>query len=832
MTGGVIQPVLAAPGDLVTYAWGRLDDFDDPRLAWLLVGLVCLAAAAFVGWMYRRERDAVPRWALFLLVGLRLTAIAGLVIYFLNPLKRSDQQVVTESRVAILVDASQSMAVQDEPGGEQTTVTRSAAALAALDEGGVLAALRSQHDVSLWAFDSAWRRVGQWDRRRPASATEPSEDVVESKETESRPRQFDPAQLTPLGIETRLGDALEAVLADQAGGPLAGILVFSDGGQNRGVDPLAVTAALAEAKSPLAAIGVGSTAPRRNVRLQELIAPSRVYPDDKTVVRALIQGESYKGRTVKVELTAREGAPDAAAVRIGEAEATFESVADSVEVAFDLEPAAIGRLELEARVESPADDQYADDNRRSAEMEVVDSTTRVLLLASGATRDYRFLRNQLRRDRHVTVDVLLQGAPEGISQDADKILSSFPKTKDELFAYDCIVAFDADWMQLDALQVDLLEQWVAQEAGGLVVVAGPIHTSTWLQSAEHGKIRALYPVEFQRRLTLLDDGLFGSKSPWPIAFSREGEEADFLWLGDTPAESRANWQKFPGVFGCYAVRGPKPGAQVYGSYSDPDAGLVAGQPVYFAEHFYGAGRVFFMGSGELWRLRAIDPGYFEILYTQLVRHVSEGRLLRGSSFGRLLVERDRYYLGDTVIVRAQVSTASREPYVAKSVALRITPPDSARSTPENDAGAASGRTLELVADETRPGNFIGQFSVTSEGSYRLELTVPDAPDDVLTKRINVTAPDLEFDDTRRNEQLLAALAERTGGRYYETTALAKKGASGVPPVAELLPSRAETKTRIGKPDEKFTERVNRGLLVLICGTLCTEWLLRRLLKLA
>jgi hypothetical protein len=835
MTARLIQPAIATTGDIVTYAWGRLDDFDDPRIAWLLVGLACLAAAAFVSWMYRRERDAVSRWAIFALAGLRMTAMAGLVIYFLDPLKRADQQVVTESRVAILVDASQSMAVQDEPGSEQAMVTRSAAALAALDGGGVLAALRSQHDVSLWAFDSAWRRIGQWDRDRDASDEQAKENEGDNarKVEEKPPRLFDPEQLTPLGIETRMGDALEAVIAEQSSGPLAGILLLSDGGQNRGVDPLAVTAELTEAKALIASIGVGSTEPRRNVRLQELIAPSRVYPDDKTVIRALVQGESYKGRTVKVELTAREGTPDAAAVRIGEAEATFETDADSVELEFELEPAAVGRLELEARIAAPPDDQYADDNSRSAEMEVVDSSTRVLLVASGATRDYRFLRNQLRRDRHVTVDVLLQGAPAGISQDADKILTSFPKTKDELFAYDCIVAFDPDWMQLDALQVDLLEQWVAQEAGGLIVVAGPIHTSTWLQSAEHGKIRALYPVEFQRRLTLLDDGLFGSKSPWPISFSREGEEADFLWLGDTPAESRANWKKFPGVFGCYAVRGPKPGAQVYGSYSDPDAGLVAGQPVYFAEHFYGAGRVFFMGSGELWRLRAVDPGYFEILYTQLVRHVSEGRLLRGSSFGRLLVERDRYYLGDTVVVRAQVSTASREPYVAKSVTLRITPPGSGRDAPERaDSDTSANRTLELVADETRPGNYIGQFSVTSEGSYRLELTVPNAPDDVLTKRINVTAPDLEFDDTRRNEQLLEALAERTGGRYYATTDLAEKGANGVPPVAELLPSRAETKTRIGKPDEKFTERVNRGLLGVICGALCIEWLLRRLLKLA
>ena len=51
------------------------------------------------------------------------------------------------------------------------------------------------------------------------------------------------------------------------------------------------------------------------------------------------------------------------------------------------------------------------------------------------------------------------------------------------------------------------------------------------------KFERLYPVEFQRRLTLLDDGLFGSQAPWPIEFTREGKEADFLWLGDTPEEA-------------------------------------------------------------------------------------------------------------------------------------------------------------------------------------------------------------------------------------------------------------------------------------------------------
>jgi hypothetical protein len=815
-------------GGLVTYRFGRVEQFDDPRWLWAGVAIVAALLAMFVAWQYRRESSALPPWLSVLLAGLRLTAFAGAIVFFLAPLKRTDQEIVTESRVAVLADASQSMAVEDEQTGDDAGVSRSEAVLRTLRDEPFIERLRERHDVTVAVFDAELRRVAQW-KRAKASDDDTSVGGVSDADS-ARPRTPLSAsetplkldeQLKPLGAETRLGDALATVLGDQSGGPLAGIFTLSDGGQNLGVDPLSVADAAKERKIPIVTIGVGSTDPRRNLRIQELIAPSRAFPEDKAVVRAIVQAEGYAGRTFEVELYAREGAAgDAAAARIAQEPAIIEAEGEPVAVEFEIEPAAIGRLELEARILAPADDQYEDDNRRTAEIEVVDSSTRVLLIASGATRDYRFLRNQLQRDRHARVDVLLQLSPPGISQDANKILASFPTSKEELYEYDCIVAFDPDWTQLDAQQVDLLEQWVADEAGGMIVVAGPVHTSTWVQSPEHGKIRSLYPVEFQRRLTLLDDGLFGSKRGWPIKFTREGEEADFLWIGDTAAESRERWSQFAGVFGCYAVKGPKPGAQVYGRYSDPEAGIAVERPVFFADHFYGAGRVFYMGSGELWRLRMLDPGYFEQLYTQLVRHVSQGRLMRGSSIGRLLVERDRYFVGDTVVVRAQLSTASREPYVAPRVSARVTEPD------------GDGRNVELLADESRPGNFVGQFTISSEGSYRIELPAPDAPDEQLVKRITATVPDLEFEETQRNEALLTALAARTGGRYYASPRLAIDGEGGVPPAAELVESRAETKILRGKPDERFAEQLNHWLLAVICGALSLEWLLRRLSKLA
>lgn len=808
--------------ELVSYRWARLDQFDDPRWAWTVVGAGLAACVLLVVVQYRRESASLSAWAAILLGSLRIAALVGMAIFFLGPTKQMDAEVVSDSRVAILADVSQSMSIADAATNDGGRTQRIDEVAAVLTESPLLEQLRREHDVAFAVFDERFERVFQWKRvagAEPAAEgdpqAQPAGDVASQSSTWSE-------RLTAGGVETRMGDALAAALAEGGGGPLAAVVLFSDGGQNSGANPSDLTEVFRARRVPIFTIGVGSTEPRRNIRIRELTAPSRAFPNDKTPIRAVVQAEGARNQTVEVQLFTRLLQGDVAGPTqlVDSVPVQFDASTDMATAEFIIEPQEVGRLELEVRAAAPVDDERANDNQRTAEVDVVESSSRILLIAGGATRDYRFLRNQLRRDPHATVDVWLQFAPPGISQDASEILDNFPTTKEDLYQYDGIVAFDPDWTLIDSEQAELLEAWVAEEAGGLVVVAGPVHMSTWVQSPDHAKIRALYPVEFQRRLTLLDDGLYGSQTPWPISFSREGMEAQFLSLTDSLAASREIWERFAGVFGCYAVKGPKPGAQVYGRYSDPDAGISVDRPVYMAEQFYGAGRVFYLGSGEVWRLRGLDPAYFEVLYTQLIRHVTQGRLLRGSSRGLLLIEKDNYKVGDDVVIRAQLSTARQEPYLAEQVAVAATAPD---GTLEN---------VSLAADTERPGNFVGQLAVLQEGAYRLELPVPDAIDQQLSRRIQVSVPDLEFEGAQRNVELLAGLARQTDGRYYEKPVQAVEGGDYVRPLPELVPSQAETKIVEGEPDETFTRRVRRWLLGVICGCLCTEWLLRRLLRLA
>jgi hypothetical protein len=320
-------------------------------------------------------------------------------------------------------------------------------------------------------------------------------------------------------------------------------------------------------------------------------------------------------------------------------------------------------------------------------------------------------------------------------------------------------------------------------------------------------------------LTLFDEGRFGSTTPWPIDFTREGLEAEFLWLGDSAPISGQSWSDFPGVYGYYDVRGAKPGATVYARYSDPEAASGDERPVYLAGQFYGAGRVFYLGSGEMWRLRALDNSYFEQLYTKLIRHVSQGRLLVGSSRGMLLVDRDRYLLGNTVVVRAQLSDAQFDPLEVSGTAVQVIRPDS------------TTESLQLRPDPTRKGMYVGQFTALQEGTYRLEMPVPDSDEEQLSRRIQVRVPELERENPQRNDALLSEIAKRTDGLYY-VGADAVLGRRGVPPLVNQLPDRTETTYLAGVTDRDFELRWMQALLGVICGALCLEWLIRRLAKLA
>lgn len=836
-----------APTDRVVYELAWLRSFDDPRLAIAALAVVVVALVALVVFLYRRDTVELPRVVRALLTTLRCVAIAGLIVFLLGIERRTTKEVVHNSQVTLLVDVSQSMGLSD--GGAESR-SRLDQVVATLTDTPLVSDLRRQHDVNVIRFDQdaqpivtlpkiddsnekstpADRNI-ESDQARARGYSEPILRLVANEGDDnqlpggtgaSAPRPPDwMAELSARGTQTRLGEALNDQFRRYRDAPLAGVIVISDGAQNAGAEPNAAIAVAQESRVPIFTVGVGSSRPRRNLAIHDLSIPVRAYPGDSVTITGYLQATGYEGRFVDVELRRRGiDEPSNAGTVIASERIQIGGDGEITPITFDVEPNEPGRFVYQIRAHSPADDDNPRDDRRESEMDVVDRETRVLVVAGGPSREYRFLRNQLYRDKTMHVDVLLQSASPGISQDANQILDKFPSERNELFQYDCLVAFDPDWTQLDADQVALLDDWVSNEAGGMIVIPGPIHTAQWTRSTEHAKLRDLYPVVFQQRMTLLDDGHYDSEVAWPLVFDRAGREARFLALASGAEESDLIWAGFPGVYGYYAVKEAKPGATVYARIADSGLGLGDGFPIYIAGQFYGAGQVLYVGSGEFWRLRAMDPAYFEVLYTKLIRNVSQGRLLRGSSHGSLLVDRDRYELGEAVVLRARLTDLQHEPLSVESVTAQIVRPDE------------STEPIALQADAQRAGMYFGQFAVHQEGTYQISLPMPNTGDEPLSKYVQVRVPDLERARPERNDPLLAELAKETNGQYYRQLDDAAYGDGELVPLAEAIPSRAEVQLVKGTPDREFAERQMNWLLVVIAGALFVEWIIRRVNRLA
>lgn len=926
----MIAATLLAQSTGIYYQLARLRSLSE-WWHWLALAAVCLAVAAYVALMYRRDSVELPRGLAVLLFLLRLLAFAGILFFFFGLEKRAERILVKNSRVLLLLDTSQSMALRDSDASTASAgPSRMDQVVAELSQGKLLESLRQKHDVIAYRFDEAESpvEVASFPKRpsnmeRSTSATISPQAVLDEALRQARflasfaagllgvslvagvvyllwgrakvggehsswsllvsivaliaglvvlavanlrhpdvdllavaglreaklaedhePGDRGPGtgeksqqseikvdwneQLLPRGAQTRIGDNLKYLVDKERGGPIAAIILVSDGGQNSGLNYEVAAGTAAEAMTPVYAIGMGSDRRPVNLRVVDVEAPQRVHPGNKFTITSFVQAQGTNRTSVTVELHSGD-AQGKGEVKEDEQIVDVGTQGEAVPVKFELNPEEQGIRQYRVLVQPIAEEIDKRDNEKSVKVEVIDKKTKVLLLAGGPHRDFIFLRNQLFRDKEeFTVHVLLQSAQPGSSQDADEVLVKFPEEADELFDYDSIVAFDPNWDALDELQVKLLERWVAEKAGGLIVIAGPVNTPDWSSrprgDARLDTIKALYPVAFYYQgSATLSLGRFGSDKAWPLEFTRDGEEAEFLWLADDAQESQRIRDEFAGVFGYYAVKDPKAGARIYARFSDPDTKIDGELPIYMAGHFYGSGRVFFMASCEMWRIRELDDRYFETFYTKLIRWAAEGRILRDSSRGVLLVDKERCVVGDQVAVRAILQDAQHRPLSRPEVNAVLVQPDATRVE----------LILKTVKDAAREGTFAQQFTVLQEGDYRIELQHPEAADQILEREVRTQIPKLETQRPERFDQLLRSIAERTGGAYYVgMDAAVNRSGTGQPGLASLLKPQDQSIPLPGTPDRNFERLLMTWLIGLICGILSIEWLIRRLSKLA
>lgn len=793
--------------------------------------------------------------------------------------------------------------------------------------------------TSEWAAE--WVRTGE-----VPEFTDPNDKTVFEKKRADLPKRVDLRQ--QILAATNYGDSLLAMLTRESNNMLAGVIIVGDGQNNQGspstFDEIRRRAQFA--RVPIFTIAVGEEREQINIRITDLQAPEQAPPDDKFVVRVHVDGEGLADKEFEVFLDVILPGDEKPALTL-KTTGTFKPSAGSVphgqvEFSFDpmdtnLEPLTVvdkmsgkrefisgeGGLEWKfiARTAKHKGESFAGKEHISdaATVQVIKRPLRVLLVAGGPTREYQFVRRLLVNEvdkKRAELSVYLQVSdPKGQRvQDVpnERLLKAFPdslKPPDDptisaderyynLGQYDVVICFDPDWTKIPLTGLRLLQTWVQDQAGGLIVVGGPIYTWQLARTKSYGEqlrpIVDLFPVRVEEGRLVGQNIDRPTDEAWRLNFQKVGDEFPFLKLDETGEHPLAGWEEFftgkksgspistsekvaRGFYAYFPVKSVKAGATVVATFADPRGRMVreddpnkTDEQPYLVTMPFGGGKVVYLSSGELWRLRLYRENFHERFWTKLARYAGSATQLRQTSRGVLVMSR-QFTAGQQVRLEARLRGANlNEPLHADAeVKVKVVPPEGVVMKP-------SEFKLQPKKEGEWDGWFRGQFEVKAPGEYKLDLAIPGTTD-VLRSKFLVKESNPELDNARPDYGLLYALASpvsdlRVGDA--QQTDLRQKLRGSIKPeltdklaanapagkeneprlffnlqTAGIIPDYLGNERKIQRSrgpiddlwdhgpalfgyDENGKPRIVALVLMIVVGLLSAEWLTRKLLKLA
>ena len=776
-------------------------------------GLMLLLLA----WGYWRAKGNLGVGLRLLCAGLKAVGVVILALCLLEPLFSGTRARPGANLFAVLVDNSQSMALKDR-GADQT---------------------RGQQVKALAAKEAAWpARLGQdFDVRQ------------HSFDTQLR-AMSDFAALAFDGGASNFGTALDRLVRRYQGRPLAGVLLFSDGSATdaEALERLASQAGGSTKLPPVYPVLLGTDTPASDISVERVTVTQTNFEDAPVTLTASVVGSGYAGKSVVARLI------DEAGKVVEQQKTHLDADGKPATVRFSVKPEQGGvsfyRVSVSAEGEPAPDPASTSSNSpeatvaNNARLAAVDrgrGPYRVLYVGGRPNWEFKFLQRAVIEDDQVRLVAMLRIAnkepkftflgrrgeqtnplyrgfehkdkeaaeqydqpvivrifPAGEQHAEQELRGGFPKTSEELYAYDAVILDDIESAFFTQDQMQLLKEFVRQRGGGLLMLGGQ-------ESFKNGKYDRT-PVGDLLPVYVDDAAPPPVDAKYRLALTREGWLEPWVRLRSEEIDDRQRLAGMPPFRTLNGVRGIKPGAtvlarvEVEGS-SEPLPALV--------EQRYGQGRVGAMLIGDLWRwsIRRQDekqPDDLAKAWRQTVRWLV-GEVPRRVEVD-VATARDSDNPDGTVRLGVRVRDGAYAPLDNASVSVEVTGPD--------------GKPVQLTAEasDRKAGLYEASYVPRQPGAYRAQVTAT-APDGSEVGRVQsgwTSDPAAEeFRDLRSNRALLDRLARATGGQTV--------AASDLEDFVKTLP------TRHAEITEPYVRPVWHQPWVFLLAILCltAEWGIRR-----
>ncbi len=710
--------------------------FANPWPWWLAVSLV-VAMSALLAWLYRRERRQVSPRVGVLLTMLRITLVVALFLTLLAPVISTQITRTTKDTLLLLVDQSRSMAIRDDPGRP----TRAEQVRKVFD-GELLHKLQGMSQLRAYRFAAS---ATAFDPRAPWAA--------------------------PDGISTDLGRPAVAALMDLAAERVGAVVLVSDGGHNRGPNPMEAAAKLAEHQVKLFTVGVGPTVPPKDIAVTEVASSGLVFTGDQAGAAVAITSSGFAGRRVPVRVM-QEGRV------VGETFVTpgADLSRDTVTVSFT--PTGEGSRLLTVEVPPQPGEANTENNSRAFRVQVLKEKLKVLLIESEPRWEFRYLKNDLLRDKPVELTTILLAEPNH---------PPIPSSRQEWFTYSVIILGDLTPDQLPPAAEQQLESFVADNGGTLIAIAG-----------RRGMPGAWRNQRLADLLPVLPGGEAVEGRELRLQLTAAGRESPMAHLVPDPAANERLWTELPAFYWQWQVPGVKPAATAL---------LATVASPLLVSQYYGIGKVLFLGSDNTWRWRfKVADEQFHRFWGQVIRWAARSPFSARDAHVMIGTSRDEFGEGDPVNVEARVLAADFSPLNDANVTAVVFDGDKPLRRVRMDYVAGSGGLYRCAINDL------------PRGEFALRLEVPALPQKLsqAAARFGVREmPSQETQAVAMNEPLLREMAALTGGQYFQLDQAAR-----LTDALKFLERREKVSLELELWDTPWW-------FALFCALIITEWCVRK-----
>ncbi len=764
---------------------------------WPVVAIAALIVTGLTLWAYRERLKGTRGGWRYVALALRLAAILLCLLAALRPAVLINEKRKENASVVVLVDATESMNITDEVGGQSRwKVARKAVEQA---RKAITGGKESQLELKVYQFDRELREEASESAATPKPATDDKAKAEPKPDANPDDKKAAPAPAPvvakkadtdkPTGAETAIGTAMSRVVKELQGTRISRIILTSDGSNNGGGPPLDAAQQLKALQIPVYTVPVGSenaAASSRDIAVRDLVAGPVVFVKNQPEIRGVITARGFANQSLDIELHV-EGEPNnPVATRTIKA----PEASDTIPITgLKYIPQTAGEKRVTLKVKPRDGELITSNNEISTYMTVLSGGLKVLYVqGSNFSHEYRFLTRALDAAKEIHAD--LEVVREPAHGDTGLL-------KDGLFtpnAYDVYILGDIPAEYFTQAQIRQLALNVRNGAGLLMLGGRSSFGSGGWATTE---LSAILPVDMHP-----DDGQLEPEEGLKLTPNPAALDNYVLRLNADRAESERLWKGLAPIMGTNRFSRPKASANLL---------LTAGREPVMLSIDIGRGRSIAFG-GETWpwvRSAILDPSSEGLLsharfWRQAILWLAH-KENNGESQVKLKLDRRRMGVGQKLEVIASARDSKNEPVTDVQYETTVT----------LNAPNAKPEPLQLfLKGEDFTGSYFangqpGEYTVSVKGTRQGKTLGSD------TARFMVYQDNRELERPAADLALLKQISEITGGEVIRPEDVGKQ-------LAKLGPDASEYTTQ---SEHRVWD--NWPFFLVFTTLLTLEWALRK-----